>query len=78
MPEIRGEIALGAKDQPGLEAALKALEEEGAPFATIAVLRARAQEKRLIKVVAEKAGEEEDDEKVSPWRRGNHPRVASS
>lgn len=66
VPEIRGEIALALKDQPGLEAALKALEEEEAPFATIAVLRALAQQKGLTKVDAEKAGEEEDDEKVSP------------
>jgi tetratricopeptide (TPR) repeat protein len=62
VPEIRGEIALVLKDQPEFEAALKALEEQGAPFAPIAVLRARAQEKGLIKVEAEAAGEEEDVE----------------
>jgi hypothetical protein len=53
-------IALVPKDQPGLESALKALEAEGAPFATIAVLLARAQEKGLIEVDAEEADEEDD------------------
>lgn len=62
VPEVRGEIALVLMDQPGLEAALKALEAAGAPFATIAVLRARAQEKGLIKIEVEEACEEDNVE----------------
>jgi cellulose synthase operon protein C len=59
VPEVWGEIALAENDKGGVEKALKELEEQSAPFETVAILRARAIERGLID-----APKEEDDEEV--------------
>ncbi len=64
--EVKCEIALAEKDSVGAMEALRQLEEQGAPFSTVAILRARVIEKCLIKAEVEQEETDDADDKISP------------
>lgn len=66
VPEVRAEIALIEKDPESFRAALRELEEQGAPFATVSILQARSVEAGLAEAPPEQNETDEDSDRISP------------
>lgn len=66
IPEVQGEIALAEKDKSAVADVLKELEAQGAPFPTIAILRARAAGKGLIEVPARDEADADAEDGLQP------------